>query len=108
MLNCAAHAAGGVVLGEPIRRQDVRKARIVGLRGIGVIGALLRFGRRIGRVLWIQRILNRRFQRLVVRGQRAILQSAGDEDPADAVGMQDERLVAGESVDAFSIPQIAL
>src|SRR6185369_13236468 len=96
-----AHAAGRVVLGEAIGGEHVRVARIAGGR-VGVVRALfrLRGGVRLPRV---ERVVDRALERLVVRGQRAVLQSRGDPDPTDAIGMQDEGLVAGDGIVALRI-----
>ena len=97
----ARHAARRVMLGEAIGREHVRKA-LVGERGVGIVGTLLPIGRRIRlRRSGYSAIAERRFQRLVVRRQRTVLQSAGDEQPGDSVGMQDERLVAGDGIHAL-------
>ena len=59
---------------------------------------------RVGRVLLarrVERVVHRRLERLVVRRQRPVLQSRRDPDPADAVGMKNERLIAADRVVAF-------
>ena len=96
----ARHAARRVVLGQAIGREHEREALIAQV-GVAVVGTNLLVDRRIGRVLGIKRIAEGRFQRLVVRGQRTVFQAAGDVQPADAVGMQDERLVAGDGIHAL-------
>ena len=88
-------AARGVVLGETVRGEDVREAR-VGRRRVRVVGTLLPIGRGIRELIGIEIVGEVRFERLVVRGQRSVFQSRGDVEPADAVGMHDERRVAGE------------
>src|SRR5438067_5207605 len=50
----------------------------------------------------MQRIFHRRFQRLVMRRQWAVFQSARNVEPSFAIGVHDERLVAGQSVVAAS------
>src|SRR5579864_6384104 len=89
----AAHGAAGVVFGQTICAQHVREAMIA-LRSIGIVGPFLFVCRRIGAVLRIEHISYRTFQRLVMRGQRSILQPAGYPDPAHAVRMHDERFIA--------------
>ena len=54
------------MLGQAIRRQHVREAR-VGRRGVGVVGALLPVGGRIRELVGIEGVVEVRFERLVVR-----------------------------------------
>ena len=51
----AAHAAGRVMLGQPIRRQHVRETRIAERR-VRIVGALLLVGRRIALPIRIERV----------------------------------------------------
>ena len=89
---------GGVVLGEPVGGGDVGKH----------LGAEFAAGRleRVPRVpddladrvalLAVQRVGERGLLRLVVRGQRAVHQAGRGEQPALAVGLQDERVDPGD------------
>src|SRR5437868_14268864 len=54
-------------------------------------------------MLGIERILQRRFQRLVVSGQRSVFESAGDPNPSHAIWMHDERLITRDCVIALCI-----
>ena len=49
-------------------------------------------------VIGIQQVADRRLEGLVVRRQGAVLDAAGGEEPGDAVGLHDERVVAGNRV----------
>src|SRR3954453_7390621 len=102
MREAARHSASGVVLGEPIRGQYVGKA-LVGRIRVLVVGALHRICGGILRDVRIQQIVTGRLQRFVVGGQRAIFQSARDPDPAHAVRMHDEGLIARDGVVAIGI-----
>ncbi len=75
MRQSTAHAAGGMVFGQPVRRQHVRKLRIA---ASSRRGCQARFFRPLpGCLLLVERISIRRFQRLIMRGQRPILKPAG-------------------------------
>src|SRR3569623_1715822 len=65
--------------------------------GVAIAGAILSVGCGILLVRRIERIVQQRFQRLVVRWQRAILQSARDIQPSHAVRMENEWSVARKS-----------
>ena len=52
-------------------------------------------------MLGIKRIRDNAFQRLIVRWQRAVFQSAGNPNPSHAVRMHDEWLVTGNCIIAF-------
>ena len=59
-----------------------------------------RIERKLARVgaLRVQRVVDRRLVRLVVRGQRPVLEPLWDEEPRASVGLHDERVVAGDGV----------
>jgi hypothetical protein len=87
--------AGSVVFGQSIRRQDVRVERITRRDCVAVVGAFERSRRRI-RLLRIDAVVDRRFERFVVRWQRAVLETTRDPDAAHSIGMHDERRVAAQ------------
>src|SRR2546423_4133078 len=76
------HSAGSVMLRQAIRGEHVRETRVAGREGVSVVGPLLLLRGRILAVLRIECIRHRRLERLVMRGERAILQSARHVDPA--------------------------
>jgi hypothetical protein len=101
----AAHPAGGVVLGEPVGGEHVRihvrpwragarRAEVVSPREGDSRGTLL---------LRVERVGDRGLLRLVVRGQRPVNHALGREQPALAVRLHDERVVAGEGGRAAEI-----
>ncbi len=94
------HASGRVMFRQPIRRQDERKTT-VGRSGIFVSDAGSSVRHWIRLPLRIHRIADRRFERLVVRRQRAVFQTRRNPNPAETIGMKNKRLVAGERIVAF-------
>ena len=97
----ARHPAGGVVLGQPVGRDDVRidlGARLVGDRVVRILGAVVVLLAARVRALRVERVVERRLVRLVVRRQRAVLEALRDEEPAAPVRLHDERVVAGDGV----------
>ena len=84
------------MLGQPVCGEHVRESLVRRFR-IWIVGPLFPIGGRIALLARIQRIFCVRFQRLVVRGQRSILQTRSHPDPSCAVGMHDEGRIAGES-----------
>src|SRR6185312_7248997 len=96
MAQSSRHAACCVMFSETISREDIREPRIPGRSCVCVVGTLSLDRGWIRVAVRIQRIGNGRLQRLVMCGQRPILQSDADEEPCDTVGMQDERLVASQ------------
>src|SRR5579885_1250545 len=85
----AAHSTCGVMLGQAIRRKYMRKTFVV-WEAVSVVWALLLLSRRIVGMLRIQLVLDYRLQRLVMRRQRTVFQSALNPQPAHAVRMHDE------------------
>ena len=83
-----------MVLGQPVGGQHEREPLVAG-RVVGVVGALEDLARRVG-ALRVQRVVERRLVRLVVRGKRPVDQPGLRVDPAQPVGVQDERVVAGD------------
>ena len=53
-------------------------------------------------VLGIEQVADRRLEGLVVRRQGTVLDAAGGEEPGDAVGLHDERVVAGNGAPSRS------
>src|SRR2546423_13261148 len=98
MRKSSRHTAGGVMLGEPIRGQNIREALVSRREGVWIIGAFFLVHRRISLLLGIQAIAHRRLERLVVRGEWTIFQSAAHINPTRALRWQDERLVASQAL----------
>ncbi len=96
------HAAGGVMLGEAVGGEHVREFN-VGRTGVVIAGARFAIGLRIGLPVGVKRIFHRGFERLVVRRKWTVGQTDRDPDPAEAVGVEDERLVAFQRGVAFGI-----
>ena len=72
------HAAGRVVLGQPVRRDDVRidlGARLAGDRVVRILGEILVLLPARVRALRVERVRERRLVRLVVRRQRPVLEA---------------------------------
>ena len=88
----AAHRARRVVLGQAVGGEDVRKTRVV-RAGETVVRAAEPIDARVG-LPGVHLVVHRRFQRLVVRGHRAIFQPLGDVEPGEAVVVEHERGVA--------------
>src|SRR5579872_1115489 len=95
MRKSAGHSSCSVMFGEAVGCEHMGEFGITGRLGIRIIWTLFLIRRRVC-LLLIQRILDNRFERLVVRGQRTIFQPARHIDPAHAVGMQRERSGATE------------
>src|SRR5437868_5313244 len=100
----AAHAAGGVVLGEPVGGQNERKPGSM-RRSVGIVRTLFAVRSRI-RLLPIKRILHQRLKRLVVRGERPVFQTASYIEPAQAVGMKCEWPGSAQSLRSLSFVNI--
>src|SRR5579884_1195835 len=94
------------MLREPVSHQHKRIARISRAVRIWIIRALPRFGGRI-RLLIVQRILNWRFQRLIVRWEWTIFQAARNVEPTHAILMQSEWTRSAQSLHALAVAQIA-
>src|SRR5260370_22164257 len=85
--------------GRPICRQRIRKARVG--RGVQpVVGTLPDFGNGTA-LLAIERVLDGRFHRLVVRPDRRVLQARWGEQRGPAIGDHDERAVHAERLPAL-------
>ena len=90
-----AHRPAQVVLGEPVgrghhgelglrrRHQPVERSRECAHAGRT-------------RLLGIEQVADRRLEGLVMRRQGAVLGADGSEEPGNAVGLHDERIVAGD------------
>ncbi len=94
----AAHAAGGVMLGESIRGEHVRVYVGAGITCTGrtqIVLAREDHSRGI-LLLRIERVGDGRLLRFVVRWQRSVHHTLRSEQPALAVGLHDERVVASE------------
>src|SRR5690242_8712160 len=89
----ATHSTCGVMFRQAISREHVREL-LVWRGGVRVAGSLLGFRDGIGLLTWMDRIANRRFQWLVMSGQRTIVQTNGNPDPAKAIRVEDERPIA--------------
>src|SRR5437588_1461990 len=92
------HAAGGVVLGQPVGRENEWKARIAWRRE-----AIFLAGKPIDDrvcVARVERVSHRRLERFVVRRHRSILQTFRHVQPPETVFVQNERSVAGDCVEA--------
>src|SRR5205085_6768408 len=95
------HAAGGVVLGQPIGRENEWEARIARRRE-----AILLTRKPIDDRVCVARIeciLYRRLQRLIVRRHWSVLQTFRHMQPAEAVFVQDEGGVAGDRVESVLV-----
>src|SRR5581483_5380525 len=108
MRESSRHTPGSVMLGQPIGSQNIRKALISRREGVWIIGAFLLVHCRISLLLGVQGITHRRLERLVVGGERTIFQSAAHINPTRAIGMQDERLVASQSLSTGFLFQVTL
>src|SRR5947209_13072370 len=103
MREVTGHAAGGVMLGEPISAEYIREACIAILERIRIIRTLHLLRGGIDLHFRIERVSADALQRFIVRGQRSILQSAWHPDPSRTVRVHDERLVTSQSVIASGI-----
>src|SRR5579883_1769864 len=93
----ARHPSCGVMLCKAIGAQHVREARVAAGFCVSVFRPLLSIGDGVCTVRRVERIGGDAFQRLVVRRQRAIFEPTAYPDPAHAIRMHDEWLVASES-----------
>ena len=94
------HAARGVVLGQPVGGDDEREHVGAGLAVGGVVrilGPVEALAQRVA-LLAVERVVERRLVRLVVDRQRTVHQPGGHEQPAQAVRVQGERLVARQGI----------
>ena len=92
----APHAAGGVMLGQPVGGEHKRKSRIARRREAIFLARVNQFIDRV-RVARVKRVVHRRLERFVVRRHRPVLQTFRDIKPAETVFVQNERRVAAES-----------
>ncbi len=88
----AAHPSGGVVLGEPVGGEHERVGGRAG-RVEAVARPVVGLHQRVG-LAAVQVVGDRRLGRLVVGGQRPVVQAVGHEQPALAVGLHHERAPA--------------
>ena len=103
VLEVAAHATGRVVLGEPAGGEDEREDVAVLLRGRRVhlvVVAVVRLARRVG-LLPVERVAERRLDRLVVGGHRAVDEALRHVERALPVALHDERVDALDGLDAL-------
>ena len=87
------HSACGVVLGEPVRRDDERIG-VVLRRVVAVVVVRVELSARV-RALAVQQVVEGGLVRLVVRRQRPVHQTDGCEQPAAAVVLENEGVVPG-------------
>ena len=91
---------------EPVGRQHVRvflSARLVCNRVVRVLFEVLVLLARGIRALGVERVVERRFVRFVVRRQRSVLETLRHVEPALAVRLHDERVVAADGLRAFRV-----
>ena len=105
MRKCASHSPGCVMFSQAISREHVRKTRVTRGVCIRIIRPLFLLCRRI-RSLRVQRISQQGLQRLVMRRQRPILQSAGNVQPAHAVRMKNKWPRAAKCLHPVTVLQI--
>src|SRR3712207_3973372 len=84
-----AHRPAGVVLGEPVGRHHVRVPGVL-RRVVRVVRPVEEPRRRSVLDLIVEQIRHRRLDGLVVDGERAVLETDGREEPAQAVAVYDE------------------
>src|SRR5581483_5062230 len=108
MRESSRHTPGSVMLGESIGSQNIRKALVSRREGVWIIGAFFLVHCRISLLLGIQGIAHWRLKRLVVGGKWTIFQSAAYVNPTRAIWMQDERLVASQSLSTGFLFQVTL
>ena len=89
------HAAGRVMLGESVGGQNVRVRRRLRSRPRSGCRDAPFDPLRDSSAVRVETVDHRRFEGLVVRRQRTVLEAARDPDPADTVRVHDERLIAG-------------
>ena len=97
VLEGSAHAAGGVVLGQPIGGEDEREAVAVGVVVVLVAWAREPLASWI-RPLAVEPIGERRLLRFEVGRERSVDQAGRCVQPGAAVGLHDERVFAGDHV----------
>src|SRR5258707_22281 len=90
------------MLREPVGHHHERKAG-VWRSSVLVPWWGFRLRRRMCLALGIERVADRRLERLVVSGQRSIVKTDRDPDPSEAIAMQKERLVTCQSRIAFGV-----
>ena len=90
------HPAGGVMLGQPVCCENVRKVRITRRRET-IFSACKPVHHRI-RIARIERVSHGRFQRFEMRRERAVLQIFRDVHPAQAILVQDKWRVAAVAI----------
>src|ERR1700730_536719 len=90
------HAAGGMVLGQPVGSEDKWKSRIAGRRE-PVFLASKPIDRRV-RVARVKRVVHGRLERFVVCRHRPVLQTLRNVQPAETVFMQRERRVTRDCI----------
>src|SRR5436190_4402634 len=96
------HAAAGMMLGQPIGCENKWKPRIAWWRE-PVFSTCEPIDHRIG-VARIERIAHRRFQRLVMRREWAVLQTSRNVHPAQPIFVQDEWRVAALALKTGLVP----
>src|SRR6266550_2474329 len=101
MTEKARHTSGSMMLGQPVSCKNKRKSRVTrGREPIFLAGKPMYSRVRVARV---KRVVHRRFERLVMRRHRPILQTARDIKPAEAVFMQNEGRVAANRTEAAGV-----
>src|SRR5437660_6880693 len=96
-----SHAAGGMLIGQPVRCKNKRKSRVTWCcETIFLAGKPMHSRVRVARV---KRVVYRRLEGFVVGRHRSILQTARDIKPAEAVFMQHEGSVAGNRIEAVLV-----
>src|SRR5581483_11525096 len=98
MTEKARHAAGSMMLGDPVGCKNKRKSRVTWRREPIVLAGEPMHGR--VRVARVKRVVHRRLEGLVVRRHRSILQTARDIKPAEAIFMQNKGSIAANSIKA--------
>src|SRR5665213_4256298 len=88
MLGQAERAGNNRILGFRRVRDDVHRVLEIAHHGAVVL-------------LRVEQVAHRRFHRLVMGGEGAILAFAGGKEPADAVAFHDERMIAGDGLHAL-------
>src|SRR5215210_5389856 len=97
-----AHRPAGVVLREPVRRDDVRIPRVL-RRVVRIVRPIEGLGYGVVLNLVVKQVGDRRLDRLVVDWQGPVLEPDGREEPALPVAIHDERPVAGDGVHAARV-----
>src|SRR5262245_41992820 len=94
------HAAGRVVFGQAVSRQNVRKSWVTG-RCEAIFLTRKPLLRRI-RGARVEFIRDGRLERLVMSWERAVFQSFWYVNPAQTVLVQDERCITRNCIETFS------